>query len=252
MRRRDFIAGLGGVATWPLAASAQRPATPEIGYLSFGKLDTSSDNIIAVNVAAVHRGFSEAGYVEGQNLAIEYRWAEDRLDRMPALAADLVRRNVSAIVAMSIPATRAAKAATQSIPIVFAIGADPVEAGLVANLNRPGGNLTGITYLSTTVAAKRLQLLHELVPTATTLAFLVNPADPAIAESETKEMQVAARLLGVRLLILEASDQSEFEAAFATLILERAGGLVVGSHALFLSHFDHLVALAAHHRVPAT
>jgi putative tryptophan/tyrosine transport system substrate-binding protein len=252
MRRREFIAGIAGAAAWSVVARAQRPAIPVIGYLSFGRLDTTAENIVAINVAAVHRGLSETGFIEGRNLAVEYRWAEDRLDRLPALAADLVRRRVAVIVAMSIPAARAAKTATESIPIVFAIGADPVEAGLVSSLNRPGGNLTGITYLSTTVAAKRLQLLHELVPAATTLAFLVNPADPAIAETETKQMEVAARLLGVRLLILKASDQSQFEAAFATLVVERAGGLVVGSHALFLSHFDQLVALAVRRRVPAT
>jgi putative tryptophan/tyrosine transport system substrate-binding protein len=247
MRRRDFIAGLGGVAAWPAAVRAQQRAMPVIGYLDPGSLQTRRGN-----VAAVHRGLSETGYVEGRNLAVEYRWAEDHLDRLPALADDLVRRQVAVIVVMSIPGALAAKTATKSIPIVFAFGADPVEGGLVTSLNRPGDNLTGITFLSSAVAAKRLALLHELVPAATTLSLLVNPADPAIAETETKEMQRAARLLGVHLLILKATAQSEFKAAFATLVLEGAGGLILGSHALFLSHFDQLVALAAQHRVPTT
>ncbi len=245
MRRRQFIALLGTAVAWPLAARAQQPAVPVIGFLNPGSLETTR------NVAALHRGLSETGYFEGRNLAIEYRWAEDRLDRLPALAADLVRRQVAVIVAWPTPAALAAKAATKSIPIVFATGADPVEIGLVASLNRPGGNLTGMSNLDAAVVAKRLALLHELMPTATSIAYLVNPSNAVFAEAETRELEDAARTLGVRLLILKASDPSEFEAAFATLVLERAGGLVVGSDSLFSRHSDQLVALAARHRVPA-
>jgi putative ABC transport system substrate-binding protein len=193
----------------------------------------------------------EAGYVEGRNLAVEYRWAEDHLDRLPALAADLVRRQVAVIVAPgSTAAALAAKAATKSIPIVFLTGADPVDIGLVASLNRPGGNLTGITSLNVVVAAKRLDLLHQLVPRAALIANLVNPTNPAFAEPETRELQVAARVLGVGFLIVNASDPSEFEAAFATLVRERAGGLLIGGDTLFVGHSDQLVALAARYKIP--
>jgi putative tryptophan/tyrosine transport system substrate-binding protein len=247
MRRREFIAGLGTAAVWPAVTRAQRAKVPVIGYLDSASLTTSRDF-----VAAVHRGLAEIGYVEGQNLAVEYRWAEDHYDRLPGLAADLVGRQVAVIVAPgSTPAAFAAKAATKSIPIVFRIGNDPVEIGLVASLNRPGGNVTGIASLNKTVVAKRLQLLHELVPAATSIAALYNPANAVGAETQTRELQVAARILGVRLSILNASDESEFEAAFAILIGERAGGLLVGGDLLFLNHSDQLAALAARHRVPA-
>jgi hypothetical protein len=204
---------------------------PVIGYLDAGSLETRRDY-----VAALQRGLSETGYFEGRNLAVEYRWAEDRLDRLPALAADLVHRQVAVIFATLTPAALAAKAVTKSVPIVFSIGVDPVEAGLVASLNRPGGNLTGMSNLNTAGAAKRLALLHELVPTATLIAYLINPTNPVFSETETRELQDAARTLGVRLLILKASDPSEFEAAFATLVLERAGGLVVSGDTLFMDH----------------
>jgi putative tryptophan/tyrosine transport system substrate-binding protein len=246
IKRREFIAGLGSAAAWPLAARAQQPTLPVIGYLDAGSLETRRES-----VAALHRGLSETGYFEGRNLAVEYRWAEDRLDRLPALAADLVRRQVAVIFATPTPAAVAAKATTKSIPIVFTTGADPVEIGLVASLNRPGGNLTGMSNLSTAVAGKRLALLHELMPAAPLIACLVNPTNPVFSEGETRELQDAARTLGVRLLILKASDPSEFEAAFATLVLERAGGLVVGSDVLFSNHSDQLVALAARYRMPA-
>jgi putative ABC transport system substrate-binding protein len=242
MRRREFIAGLGGAAAWPLVARAQ--PTPVIGYLGVGTLNTASET-----VAAVHRGLSETGCVEGRNLAIQYRWAEYRLERLPDLAADLVRRQVTVIFATPTPAAAAAKAATKSISIVFSIGVDPVEAGLVASLNRPGGNLTGNFSLNIAVAAKRLALLHELVPAATSFAYLVNPSNPVFSEGETRELQTAARILGVRLLILKTSDPSEFEAAFATLIHDKAGGLVVSGDTLFTEHSGQLVALAARHRV---
>jgi putative tryptophan/tyrosine transport system substrate-binding protein len=245
VKRREFIAGLGSAVAWPLGAWAQQPGMPVIGYLDAGSLETRRDA-----VAEFHRGLSETGYVEGRNVAVEYRWAENHLDRLPALAADLVRRQVAAVVALPVPSTLAAKAATKSIPIVFQVGVDPVEIGLVAGLNRPGGNLTGIYNLNTAVVAKRLQLLHELVPAATSIAFLVDPTNAVATETQTKELQVAARILGVRLLILNASDQSEFDAAFATLFRERAGGLVVGSGPLFVNRTDQLVALAARHRVP--
>src|SRR5262245_26760492 len=248
IRRRQFITLLGGAAAaaWPLAAPrAQEPPIPVVGYLEAGSLETTREN-----VAAIRRGLSDAGYVEGRNLGIEYRWAEDHLERLPALADDLVRRQVAAIVVTTTPAALAAKAATKSISIIFSTGADPVESGLVASLNRPGGNITGIYNLNTTVYSKRLELLHELVPAATSIAFLVNPTNAVIAEAQTRELQVAARTLGVRLLVLNASDPSEFDAGFATLVLERAGGLLVGSDPLFSNRLDQLIALAVRHRLP--
>jgi putative ABC transport system substrate-binding protein len=246
MKRRDFIAGLGAMA-WPVVARAQRPSIPMIGYLDSGSLETNRDRL-----ASVHRGLSETGYVEGRNLAIEYRWAEFHYDRLPALADDLVRRQVAVIVAVgNTPSALAAKAATKSIPIVFTIGGDPVDTGLVASLNRPGGNLTGMALLVSTVTAKRLEMLHQLVPTATLIAVLVNPTDLVGAEFQTNALQAAANALGVRLLILNASDPSEFERAFATLVSERAGGLLVAGDASFSTHSNQIVALAARHRVPA-
>jgi putative tryptophan/tyrosine transport system substrate-binding protein len=247
MRRRVFIAGLGSAVAWPVVARAQQAEKPTIGYLDAGSVETTREV-----VAAVHRGLSETGYVDGRNVTVEYRWAEDRFDRLPALADDLVRRQVAVIVSPgSTLAALAAKAATKSIPIVFTMGADPIEAGLVASLNRPGGNVTGIYSLSTAVAAKRLELLHGLVPAETSIAYLVNPTNHVGAEIETKELQVAARILGVRLLILNASDQSEFETAFATLVQQRAGVLLVAADGSFFRHLDQLVALAARQRVSA-
>jgi putative tryptophan/tyrosine transport system substrate-binding protein len=246
MRRREFVTGLGGTMAWPLATRAQQPPTPPvIGFLDAGSLETRREF-----VAGVHRGLSETGYVEGRNLGVEYRWAEYRLDRLRALADDLVSRHVAVIVAPQTPAAFAAKAATKSIPIVFLIGIDPVELGLVASLNRPGGNLTGISNLAVELTTKRLELMHKVVPAATPIAFLVNPTAP-VTEPETRELRVAARTLGVRLLILNAGDPSEFEAAFATLVREGAGGLLVSGDTVFLNNYDPLVALAARHRVPA-
>jgi len=247
MKRRQFITLLGGAAAaWPLVARAQQPGMPVIGYLEAGSLEKTRGN-----VAAIRRGLSDTGYVEGRNLSIEYRWAEDRLERLPALADDLVRRQVAAIVVTTTPAVLAAKAATKSISIAVSTGADPVETGLVASLNRPGGNITGIYNLNTTVESKRLELLHELVPAATSIAFLVNPTNAVIAAAQTRELQVAARTRGVRLLVLNASDPSEFDAAFATIVLERAGGLVVGTDALFSNRLDELIALAVRNQLPA-
>jgi putative tryptophan/tyrosine transport system substrate-binding protein len=246
MRRREFMAGLGIAAAWPVAARAQQ-AVPAIGYLDLGSPDTRRDV-----VDAVHRGLSESGYIEGRNLAIEYRWApEDRVDQLPGLAADLVRRRVVAILALPTPAALAAKAATKAIPIIFSSAVNPVEAGLVASLSRPGGNLTGMTGLIVAVAAKRLELLHELVPTANLIAYLVNPSNAAFAEPETKEIQAAARTVGVRLLILNASDPSDFERAFVAVARERAGGLVVSGASIFTNFADQLAALAARYGVPA-
>jgi putative tryptophan/tyrosine transport system substrate-binding protein len=248
MRRREFIAGLGGAAAaWPLALRAQQPAMPVIGYLGAGTLDTERET-----VAAFHRGLSETGYVEGRNVATEYRWAESHNDRLTGLTSELVRRKVAVIVAVAGGAgALAAKAAAKSIPIVFQVGFDPVAAGLVASLNRPGSNLTGIFVLNAAAVAKRLEQLHELVLAATTIAYLVNPTNPVFAEAEKRELQVAARTLGLRPLILNASDPSEFEGAFATLVRERAGGLVVSGDLLFFNHTHQLVALAARHAVPA-
>ena len=238
MRRRDFIAGLGSAAAWPLAARAQRTAMPVIGFIGAGAPGDSTGGA----VAGLHRGLLEAGYVEGRNLAVEYRWARYRFERMPDLAIDLVRRKVAVIVVLSTPAVSAAKAATKSIPIVFGIGTDPVEAGFVVSLNRPGGNLTGVFNLLATVVAKRLQLLHGLVPAATTIGYLVNPTNTIFAETELRELEIAARSLGLNLLILNAKDESEFQMAFATLALQRAEGLVVGGDLLFINEATRLIA----------
>jgi putative ABC transport system substrate-binding protein len=246
MKRRAFIAGLGSAAVWPAAARAQQSGMPVIGFLANGSFE-----IRRSTVAALDRGLSETGYVEGRNLAIEYRWAEDHYERLPALAEDLVRRRVAVIVAFTTPAAFAAKAATQSIPVVFSIGADPIRSGLVASLSRPGANLTGIYNFATEVAAKRLEMLHELVPAAKLIAYLVNPTNTIDAATETTELQAAARTLGVRLLVLKASNPNEFDAAFATLVREGAGGIVFGSDAFFGLHIDQLVVLAARYAVPA-
>jgi putative ABC transport system substrate-binding protein len=246
IRRRDFLAGFAGAAAaCPLAARAQQPKLPVIGFLSSESLETYRDYF-----DAFHHGLNESGFVEGRNVAIEYRWADGRNDRLPALAADLVRRQVSVIAANNTPATLAAKAATQSIPIVFLVGSNPVLIGLAASLNRPGGNLTGVSILNTEIIEKRLELMHELVPAAATIAFLVNPTNPVFAEAELKTLRAAARVLGVNLLVLNASTSTEMEAAFATLVQERAGGLVVSGDTIFIALRGELLALAARHRVP--
>jgi putative tryptophan/tyrosine transport system substrate-binding protein len=245
MKRRTFIAGLGSAAVWPVAVRAQQRAMPVIGYLDAGSLETRRGN-----VAAVHRGLSETGYVEGRNLAVEYRWADDRLDRLPALADDLVRRQVAVIVAMSIPGALAAKTATKSIPIVFAFGADPVEGGLVTSLNRPGGNLTGAARLSSELGPKRLQLLQELVPAASTIALLVNPGNPS-TEASTKEMQAAGRTLGLSLLALQAGTDRDLEAAFTDMARLHAQGMVISPDPFFIQQSARLAALALEHAIPA-
>jgi putative ABC transport system substrate-binding protein len=246
-RRREFVTLLcGAAATWPFAASAQQPAMPVIGYLG-----SASPDLYADRLRAFRQGLNDTGYVEDRNVAIEYRWAEDQFDRLPAMAADLVRRQVAVIaVPGSTPGARAAKAATTTIPIVFAIGSDPVELGLVASLNRPGGNLTGLTNLNVEVLPKRLELLHEVVPKATIVALLVNPTSPNVAESETRNVQAAARTLGLQLHVLSASTNSEIDTAFATLAQRGAGALVIGGDNFLFGQREQIVALAARHSIP--
>jgi len=248
MKRREFISLLGGpAAAWPLAARAQQPAMPVIGFLGFGSLDTFGPYL-----TAFRKGLSEAGFVEGQNVAIEYRWAEGQYDRMEKLAADLVRRRVAVIaVPGSPPGARAAKAATSTIPIVFGVGEDPVKLGLVASIARPGANATGINFLSAEVVAKRLALLHELVPGAARVAALINPSDAIRAEAVRNDLQAAVRTLGdVQLQILNASSSREIDAAFATLARERADALFVGPDAFFNTRRVQLANLAAQHSIP--
>jgi ABC-type uncharacterized transport system substrate-binding protein len=246
MRRRKFISLLGGAAAIPLTARAQQPAMPVIGFLS---ARTAASG--ARMAAAFRQGLSESGYVEGQNLRIEYRWAEGHYDLLGTLADDLVRREVAVIGALSgTPAALAAKAATTTIPIVFGNGGDPLKSGLVASLSRPTGNLTGVTFYTVELAGKRLGLLHELVPTARVIGFLVNPNNPA-EEPETKDAEAAARALGVRLEVLNTTSERDIDAAFTVLLERRAGALVVGSDPLFFRFTDKLVELAARHAMPA-
>ena len=220
---------------------------PVIGFLS-----PTSPNSRAELIAAFHQGLAEVGYVEGRNVAIEYRWAKDQNEQLPFMAADLVQRRVSVIVAIDgTAAALAAKAATSTIPIVFIVGADPVELGLVASLGRPGGNITGVGALAVGTAAKRLQLLHELVPAAAGIAFLRNPTNPYFSALETRELQAAATVLGVRLLLLNASSPHEIEVAFANLVAQRAGAFLLGTDPFFMTARDQLVALANRHTVPA-
>jgi ABC-type uncharacterized transport system substrate-binding protein len=248
VRRREFISLLGGAAVaWPLSARAQQPPMPVIGFLRSASPEPWADRL-----RAFRQGLSEAGYVEGRNVTIEYRWSDGRNDRLTALAADLVRRQVAVIVAPgSAPAALAAKAATLTIPVVFSTGGDPIALGLVASLNRPGGNLTGVTALSSEVGPKRLELLHGVVPTATIVALLVNPTSPGLARSATKDMEAAARTLGVQLHILEASTERDFDTTFATLAQLRAGGLVISPDAFFTSRVEQLAAQAIRHAVPS-
>jgi putative ABC transport system substrate-binding protein len=247
MKRRDFITLLGGAAAaWPIAARAQQPGVPVVGFLHVASPDLASDR-----VRAFHRGLGELDYVEGRNLAIEYRWAEGRYDRLQALAADLVGRRVVAIAATDgVPSARAAQRATTTIPIVFRTGADPVAAGLIASLNRPGGNLTGVTSLNVEVGPKRLEILHELIPTARVIALLINPTNGPGAESTSRELEVAARTLGLQLHVLHAATESDIDKAFETLVRMGAGGLVIGPDTFFGSRNEQLVALTLRHKVP--
>ncbi|MFL6821208.1 MAG: ABC transporter substrate-binding protein [Xanthobacteraceae bacterium] len=246
MRRREFIALLGGAATaWPRAARAQQPAMPVIGLLD----GRSADNSVHL-MAAFRRGLNETGYVEGRNVAIAYYWAHGQYDRLPALAADLVRRQVTVITASGNASALAAKAATATIPIVFSSGVDPVQAGLVTSLNRPGGNLTGVTTLGVELGPKRLQLLHELVPKATIVALIVNPTNRS-SEIQVSDVQVAARALGLELHVLHASTERDIDSAFSALIPLRAGALVIAPESFFNSRSEQLAALTVRHAIPA-
>jgi ABC-type uncharacterized transport system substrate-binding protein len=241
MRRRDFIIRIAGsAAAWPLAAGAQQQAMPVVGFLRGTSANASADL-----VAALRRGLTEAGYTEGQNIAIEYRWAENRGERLPALAADLVRRQCALIIAAGDAAAHAAKTATMTIPIVFATGEDPVKVGLVSRLNRPGSNITGISfYNSADLHPKQLELLREVVPKAAVIGVLINPA-MAAAESQERDAQVAARALGLQLFVVNAGSERDFDTAFATLAHQRVEALLIAGNALFTGQRDRLVALAA-------
>jgi putative ABC transport system substrate-binding protein len=246
MRRREFIVLIGGAAVaWPLHAHAQQPTIPVIGFLH-----TATPDSYAPMTVAFRQGLSEAGYVEGRNVAVEYRWAENQRDRLRALAADLVSRQVVVIFAGgNLEASLVAKAATSTIPIVFANGSDPVADGLVASLNRPGGNVTGATFLITTLGQKKLELLHEVVPKAAVIAVLLNP-DVFTSGTQLKDVQAAGRALGLQVHVLHASTERELDSAFASLTQLRAEALVVGADAFFNSRRDELVALAARHSIP--
>jgi putative tryptophan/tyrosine transport system substrate-binding protein len=248
MRRRDFITLVGTAATWPLAARAQQPATPVIGVLG-----STSSRVQANFLRAFHEGLSESGFIEGRTAAVEYRWADDQNEKLPALAADLVRRQVNVIVAAaSTPAALTAKAATATIPVVFLLGSDPVAAGLVDNLARPGGNVTGVTSLNMELGPKRLELLRELLPKANAIALLVNPTNPTITKSMSRDLQSAAGSFGLQLHILNASTEADFESVFATLSKLRAAALVIApDDALFISRNEQLAAWSVRHAVPA-
>jgi ABC-type uncharacterized transport system substrate-binding protein len=246
MNRREFTTLLGGAAAaWPLAARAQQSAVPVIGFLVAGASKT-----LQAPLAGFRRGLAESGYVEGQNVAVEYRFAEGRVDRLPALAADLVRQQVVVLVASSPDGALAAKRATATIPIVFSVGGDPVQLGLIASLSRPGGNVTGVFQFTAALEAKRLGLLHQMVPKATTLAALVH-ANYAAVNSQVRDVRDAAARLDIQLLVLTANSESDFDTVFATLAQQRAGGLLVCASPFFYSRHEQLVAQAARHSVPA-
>jgi ABC-type uncharacterized transport system substrate-binding protein len=246
VRRREFITLLGGAAVaWPLVVRAQQ-AMRVVGWLN-----SETPDGYGPMVAAFRRGLSEMGFVEGHSVAIEYRWAEGHNDRLPALAADLINRQVAVLAAAGTPATFAAKAATTTIPIVFSTAADPVAEGLVPSLSRPGGNATGVTNLGTELMQKQIEKLHEMVPTAAVMAALINPTDPPLAEPATKDVQAAGRTLGLQIHILHASTQGEIDAAFATLVKMGARGLVIAPHAFFISRRRQIAALALRHAIPA-
>ena len=248
MKRREFISLLGGAAAaWPLAARAQQPAMPVIGFLYL-----TSPELARENLASFRRGLGETGYIEGRNVAIEYRYAHGKNDQLATLAAELVRRQVSVIVTLeSTQGALAAKAATQTIPVVFMQAADPVRIGLVDSVNRPGGNVTGINLMAAEMAGKRLDLLLELVPAAKSIAYLSNPTNPVFTETEARELQAAARARAVSLLFVNASRPSDFVSAFAEIVQHRADALVVSSAVSLLTEPDQIVALAAQHAVPA-
>jgi putative tryptophan/tyrosine transport system substrate-binding protein len=246
MRRRQFIAGLGSAAAWPLAARAQRPAVPVVGFL----IPQSADDDYKMVTVPFLQGLKETGYVEGQNVAVEYRYAENQLDRLPALAADLVRRRVALIVASgNLPAV-AAKAATATIPIVFNTSGDPVALGLVASLNRPSANLTGSSTLTFELAPKQLQLLRELIPHAAAFGFLADPAN-AVTPSLIRDLQAAARTLGLQLVVANARTDSDLEMAFASFSQQRVGAVLIGNSSFYNRRIEQLAALVAHHALPA-
>jgi putative ABC transport system substrate-binding protein len=247
LRRRDFIQTIGGAATWPLAARAQQSALPVVGILSSESLNTPQ-----ARVSAVRQGLNEEGFVEGRNIEIEYRFADGAYERLPALTADLVRRQVAVIVATGANnSVLAAKAATTTIPIVFTTGSDPVVLGLVKSLNRPGGNLTGVTVLSVELVPKKLELLHEVVPAATVVGVLVNPANASVAEAMSKDLQAAARNLGLQLHILGASSEREIDDAFATFAQRQTQALLVGPFAYFNTKSEQIAGLTLRYATPA-
>jgi putative ABC transport system substrate-binding protein len=246
MKRRQFVTLLGGAAAaWPLAARAQQPAMPVIGFLNAASPDTNADRL-----RRFHQGLKDTGYVEGENVAIEYRWAQGQLDRLPALAAELVRRQVAVIAAFGDIAAVAAKAATTAIPIVFGVSENPVKAGLVASLNRPGSNATGINFLGAELGSKQLGLLRELVPAAVRVGLLVNPRVPQ-TETVTRDVAAAASAIGLQIDVVEASESREIEAAFRTLVRNRADALVIGADPFFASRRLQLATLATRHAIPA-
>jgi putative tryptophan/tyrosine transport system substrate-binding protein len=248
MQRREFITLLGGAAAaWPLAARAQQPAMPVVAFIRDGSADAA-----ARYVAAFRKGLNETGYVEGQNVAVEYHWLEGHYDRLPALLADLVRRQVAVIATPGTLPSRAAKAATATIPIVFGVGEDPVQLGLVASLARPGGNTTGINFFASEVVAKRLRLLHDLVPKAVRVAVLVNPGNASVAETTIRDVREAATTIGLQIQILNATTTGEIDAAFATFARERPDALFVAGDAVFVSRPVQLATLTARDRIPAT
>jgi len=246
MRRRDLIILLSGAVTWPFTARAQQPAMLVMGYISAQSPEEGEPR-----AAAFRRGLQEVGYVVGQNVAIEYRWAKQQIDQLPVMAADLVKRRVTVIAAVGTPAALAAQAATTTIPIVFEVGTDPVRLGLVTNLNRPGGNVTGVTSLIVELAPKRLELLHELLPTAGVMALLVNPDDRALAQAQARETLSAARNRKIELHVLNVRSESDFDAIFADIKRLRVGGLVIGPGSVFIGSINKLAALTVRHAVPA-
>jgi putative tryptophan/tyrosine transport system substrate-binding protein len=247
LKRREFITLLGGAGAWPLAARAQQqPAMPVIGWLN----SESPDGTYGLMAAAFRKGLSETGFVEGRNVAIEYRWAESQTDRLPLLAAELIRRQVAVIATAGTSSALAARTATTRIPIVFSTAADPVAIGLVASLNRPGGNVTGVTNLGVELVQKQLEMLHQMVPTATIVAALVNPTFPA-SERQSKDLEVAARKLGLQLHVLHASTERDLDDVFATMAQLRAVALVVAPDAFFNSRQEQILALTARHSLPA-
>jgi putative ABC transport system substrate-binding protein len=244
VRRREFISLLGGAAAWPIVARAQQPAMPVIGFLR-----STSATGFAYIVDAFRRGLNDAGFVEGKNVAIEYRWADNQVGRLPGLAADLVGRQVAAIVGAGGVAAQAGKAATATTPVIFVIGADPVSVGLVASLNRPGGNITGVVFPSVALVAKLLAMLHELTPKASVIAVLRDPNGPDV-ESELRDLEEAGRAIGRQILMVNAANEREIHVAFAKVVQAGAGGLLIGSSAFFISQRRQIVALAGRHALP--